>query len=200
MNAPPTRKQRIVTALEAYGPLKLADLHEMMPDIPENSLSVALSQLRVKRKVDKCEKGWFAMGEEREQPAGETQEHSDTPTEGEALPPPDEPAAGRIVAERTTTFYRVGDEHPAPTVEQVREVLNRMPKGAPQLPGLKLNPVDLTGGRYPGPNPAPTAPAYTFHVKTKSLQVSITGDDADSIAAIRAVAEALEDQARKRPA
>ena len=103
-----------------------------------------------------------------------------------------EPSAGRVVAERTTTFYRVGDEHPVPPVEQQPQ-----PKRAGrETPG---------GVSWVGPGNPPKLvevemPAFVFHVKTKSLRVSITGDEADALAAIRAVAEALEDQARKRPA
>ena len=100
-----------------------------------------------------------------------------------------EPSAGRVVAERTTTFYRVGDEHPVPPVEQQPQ-----PKRAGrETPG---------GVSWVGPGNPPKLvevemPAFVFHVKTKSLRVSITGDEADALAAIRAVAEALEDQARR---
>ena len=197
MNAPTTQSQRILAQLEAYGPLPTADLAEMLPDIPRASLEVACSKLRAKRKIDRCEKGWF-IGDPGEPgappPAAPPLPHEQPREALIARPEQLVDLAGRVAVESTTSSgtqapYRVGDEHPVPPVEQQPQ-----PKRAGrETPG---------GVSWVGPGNPPKLvevemPAFVFHVKTKSLRVSITGDEADALAAIRAVAEALEDQARR---
>lgn len=171
MNAPTTtRVSRLLALLEQYGPMPFGDLRELLPDVKDTVLSAMLSKLKSRGDVDRCEKGWFVAesGEEREPEAS-----GDTPA-GEGI---EYASAGHLRLEP----------------EQVVDLAGRIAVESVTTAGTQpAKPKVISTVDVPE-----SAPAFVFRMETKNLRVSITGDEADAIAAIRAVAEALEDQARR---
>lgn len=149
MNEPLTQKQRIIAHLQAYGPLPRADLIEGLPDSKPTVLDAALSVLKAKGLVDRCDKGWFVA----EEGAGGSSDEQ-------------EPAGA-------------GTQYVPPTTPAHAELPQSSRRQPPPQPKRKPEPAAMI------------ALVFMFHVETKNLRVSITGDDVDALLAIRAVSQAL---------